>query len=850
MKKLLIFLALLLAPSAAIAQCNGAFPATSVCGTIAGGPPGPVSFSSIPTSLVIGTTPISPSNADVLFNNSGILGGSSVFTFTPTGGVILTPASGSNNPALTIAQTTPNTGSVAGPIFLNLLSVVDQAQSVTGSGIDAFGQITNQTDAFRLNYTVTGGSANHFGANFAANVTATNGGTVPLLSSIYVNVGPITGDGWVNIADGNVGPSGNLNQSLIGYEAEMLVADTGVLKDRIGFSANSQGPTVGTRYDEAVSINTFNLGVTHYLTGAPWSNGIHLNNGLYGGSFPIASTGSIILADTGTVANLISAHTLTVTGNVIDLPSVNITGAGSMTLGTGSVSTSNAAKVTCSTCGFVELSANANGTSNADGVLAADSSGNNSIFLNAFEAGSTISRFGQTTGNWAQYVSGGTTNVGMMIGTLTSQPFIIGTNNTARISISGAGTIVNIAAPTSVTSSSAGALAVGPNGTTNPTFQVDDSASSAANGVYVFSTAAGSGANITTISSATNETLKINAKGSGIIDLGGTSTGGVTVHTSFTATGLVTNADLVNPATTVNGQTCTLGSTCTVTATASSALTIGTHLTGTSYNGSTPITIATDATNANTASTIVARDGSGNFTAGTITASLTGHASLDLALTSLGTGVQTALGTAIGASGGLYTLGGAINTSPKTFLDINANTSTSPALIVSTSLERLQAPDTAAGGFEMATYGAGASGNIITGGAAGGTAASPTASVISSNMFNMRGYGYNAGWQLGGIWIITADEAWSSGHQGTRQDWYTTPDASTTIALGMSLRASGGLTVGSSFDPGIGDINANVGFYAGGTKGVTCSGALTVISSITVKGGIITAATGTGGTCS
>ena len=49
-------------------------------------------------------------------------------------------------------------------------------------------------------------------------------------------------------------------------------------------------------------------------------------------------------------------------------------------------------------------------------------------------------------------------------------------------------------------------------------------------------------------------------------------------------------------------------------------LTFGTYLTGTSYNGSTGVTIATNATSANTASTIVARDGSGDFTAGTITA--------------------------------------------------------------------------------------------------------------------------------------------------------------------------------------------------------------------------------------
>ncbi len=50
------------------------------------------------------------------------------------------------------------------------------------------------------------------------------------------------------------------------------------------------------------------------------------------------------------------------------------------------------------------------------------------------------------------------------------------------------------------------------------------------------------------------------------------------------------------------------------------ALTFGTYLTGTSYNGSIARTIGINATSANTASTIVARDSSGDFTAGTITA--------------------------------------------------------------------------------------------------------------------------------------------------------------------------------------------------------------------------------------
>lgn len=57
-----------------------------------------------------------------------------------------------------------------------------------------------------------------------------------------------------------------------------------------------------------------------------------------------------------------------------------------------------------------------------------------------------------------------------------------------------------------------------------------------------------------------------------------------------------------------------------------STLTFGTFLTGTSYNGTSAVTIATNGTNANTASTLVARDASGNFSAGTITATLSGSA--------------------------------------------------------------------------------------------------------------------------------------------------------------------------------------------------------------------------------
>jgi len=60
--------------------------------------------------------------------------------------------------------------------------------------------------------------------------------------------------------------------------------------------------------------------------------------------------------------------------------------------------------------------------------------------------------------------------------------------------------------------------------------------------------------------------------------------------------GTISNAQLANSAITINGSSVSLGGSVTVTAVATNALTIGTGLSGTSYNGSTPVTIAIDST--------------------------------------------------------------------------------------------------------------------------------------------------------------------------------------------------------------------------------------------------------------
>jgi len=82
--------------------------------------------------------------------------------------------------------------------------------------------------------------------------------------------------------------------------------------------------------------------------------------------------------------------------------------------------------------------------------------------------------------------------------------------------------------------------------------------------------------------------------GSSTLSLGGTLTtlAGVTISGASNTLSNIANASLTNSAITINGSSVSLGSSVTVTATATNALTIGNGLSGTSYNGSSAVTIA------------------------------------------------------------------------------------------------------------------------------------------------------------------------------------------------------------------------------------------------------------------
>lgn len=87
-----------------------------------------------------------------------------------------------------------------------------------------------------------------------------------------------------------------------------------------------------------------------------------------------------------------------------------------------------------------------------------------------------------------------------------------------------------------ITSTSANALAVGRQGATAPVLKVDASTASVATGISITGAAEAAGVAVAAISSGTNENLKIDAKGSGTITLGGTSTGAITLTRAATST--------------------------------------------------------------------------------------------------------------------------------------------------------------------------------------------------------------------------------------------------------------------------------------------------------------------------
>jgi hypothetical protein len=85
-----------------------------------------------------------------------------------------------------------------------------------------------------------------------------------------------------------------------------------------------------------------------------------------------------------------------------------------------------------------------------------------------------------------------------------------------------------------VTSTSANALAVGRQGATDPVFKVNAATASVATGISITGAAAAGGVAVAAISSGTDESMTLNAKGSGTVTINNVATGNIVLGAAMT----------------------------------------------------------------------------------------------------------------------------------------------------------------------------------------------------------------------------------------------------------------------------------------------------------------------------
>lgn len=215
MKKLLLALVLLFAPSLAQAQCNGIFPANTVCGTIAGGIPSQVPFSGFSTGINSITTQVFASNGTytpaigMVFVDAQCVGGGGA------GGGVPTTAAGHNSGG--------GGGAAAGyarGIFSAATIGVSKAVVVGAGGAGITGATGNngaQTTFGGALLVANGGAGGPVGLDQTSSIQGgAGGGTATTSSTVGAGITIIGQAGWDGWAFASLSQGGGGGSSFFG----------------------------------------------------------------------------------------------------------------------------------------------------------------------------------------------------------------------------------------------------------------------------------------------------------------------------------------------------------------------------------------------------------------------------------------------------------------------------------------------------------------------------------------------------------------------------------------------------------------------------------------------------------